>query len=180
MAYDKWLIADLHFGAKNACNWKDEKGEYIRPWRTQLEHDKGLVERWNSVVKPQDRVYVLGDFAMSKQALLEYGPQLNGKKKLISGNHDIYISLKSYRTVFVEIYGALTAKTVGLPYQFVMTHVPIHSSCLNRKEFKYNVHGHLHSEKIEDPRYLCVSAEQIDYTPIHVDEVWSRLQKQNQ
>lgn len=46
-----------------------------------------LVERWNGLVRPRDRVWVLGDVALTPKAL---GPvaQLNGRKVLVAGNHD--------------------------------------------------------------------------------------------
>lgn len=179
MQSDIWITADHHFGGKNVCTWKDEQGNQVRPWNTPKEHDEALIELWNETVKPKDRVYVLGDFAMTKKAFIECGSKLNGIKRLIAGNHDIWIKAKDIPKVFDEVYGALTAKTKNLGYPFVMTHVPIHPSSINRKQFKYNVHGHLHNYQLDDPRYLCVSIEQTNFKPIHLDEVIKRLKIQN-
>ena len=46
-----------------------------------------MISKWNSVVKPEDTVKYLGDFSLSKAALI-YVSQLNGIKDLIAGNHD--------------------------------------------------------------------------------------------
>lgn len=48
-----------------------------------------LVANWNSVVRPDDLVWVLGDFDMhGKDASLAFAAQLSGTKVLVSGNHD--------------------------------------------------------------------------------------------
>lgn len=172
---NKYLIADLHFGGKNTCKWKDAEGNYVRPWRTQEEHDQALIQLWNETVKPQDKVYVLGDFAMSKRALIDCGTALNGHKRLISGNHDINVSTADLGTVFDKVYGVITARTIGVELPFVLSHVPVHPDCLNRKSFSNCIHGHTHDYQLPDPRYLCVSVEQIDYKPILVEDAWQRL-----
>lgn len=41
--------------------------------------------------------------------------------------------------------------------------------------WKYNIHGHLHTNSLPDKRYINVSAEQIDLTPISLAEIRSRL-----
>jgi calcineurin-like phosphoesterase family protein len=33
------------------------------------------------------------------------------------------------------------------------------------------VHGHVHSNPSPEGPYTCVSVEQINYTPIHIEEV---------
>ena len=111
----------------------------------------------------QDKVYVLGDVALSKRHLPHLG-RLHGKLTLVGGNHDS-IGLKAYLPYFRDIVGAKEMKDERL----VLTHIPIHTACVDR--FGTNVHGHLHAETIDDPRYLCVSVEQTNYTPISLDEV---------
>ena len=54
----------------------------------------------------------------------------------------------------------------------MLTHIPIHPGQLNR--FDANIHGHIHDRKIDDKRYVNVSVEQINYTPISLDEVLYR------
>ena len=50
----------------------------------------------------------------------------------------------------------------------LLTHVPVHYSGLEFKVSK-NVHGHIHEKNIDDERYINVSVEQINYTPVHID-----------
>lgn len=52
---------------------------------TMHEH---LIERWNSVVKPGDDVFHLGDFGFKPAHVAEVVARLNGNIHLIGGNHD--------------------------------------------------------------------------------------------
>lgn len=48
-----------------------------------------MIANWNALVKPEDEVYHLGDFAFMKwNALSVLGHRLNGQIHLILGNHD--------------------------------------------------------------------------------------------
>lgn len=57
--------------------------------------NEGIVNNWNEVVGPKDRVFILGDVAMGGMSkapyLAEYLRRLNGDKYLVPGNHDTYI-----------------------------------------------------------------------------------------
>ena len=45
-----------------------------------------MLARWNECVAADDIVYHLGDFALASHS--RYLPRLNGRKRLIVGNHD--------------------------------------------------------------------------------------------
>ena len=148
------------------------------------------MRRWNSVVGPKDVVWHLGDFCFGKRHL-DIAAQLNGNKKLVMGNHDMYAT-EDYLRYFTRLSGAVEYK--GL----VLTHVPVHESQLAR--WYMNVHGHLHTKQVmrshqhvlpdtgrpgkylptvieesePDPRYVCVSAEQVALTPVPFDWVLNR------
>lgn len=82
-----WFTADTHFGHTAMLlpgpRWP------ARPWATVQEHDTALVAAWNARVRPGDRVYHLGDFAMGDRARLpELLAQLHGDLVLVAGNHD--------------------------------------------------------------------------------------------
>lgn len=145
----KFVIADTHFGHAKMV-------EPQRPFKSVFEHDSYLVNQWNKTVRPDDFVYLLGNVCMNRSAL-EVCRHLTGRKILIKGNHDLFRA-EEYLQFFEDIQGAL-------PYQgVILTHIPVHPSQLNR--WSGNIHGHLHEVKIDDPRYLCVSAEQVGYTPM--------------
>lgn len=81
---DFWFTADNHFGHVNIidhCN---------RPWKTAHLMDEAMIEIWNQYVKPQDTVYVLGDFCWGDnyKAVMHFQKRLNGGKVFLKGNHD--------------------------------------------------------------------------------------------
>ena len=60
-----------------------------RPFKNAEHMNELLADNWNSVVKPGDIVYHLGDVFMGdKEKFKAFWPRLNGKKRLIVGNHD--------------------------------------------------------------------------------------------
>lgn len=56
-----------------------------------------------------------------------------------------------------------------------LAHVPVHPSTLGENRFTgvpmKNVHGHIHQNPSPPGPYRCVSVEQIDYTPINIEEL---------
>lgn len=157
-----FLISDTHFGHKNILKFKRNDGNPLRPFSSVEEMDETLIENWNKVVKTQDKIYHLGDVTMSNN--LKFISKLNGHKRLVRGNHD-KASIKEYIKYFEEIYGVRQWEN-----RFIMSHIPLHSDSLGR--WKYNVHGHLHANNVPDERYINVSVEQINYTPIALEELF--------
>ncbi len=160
-----FFIADTHFGHKNILSF--ENGGYpLRPFKSLTDMHVTMVENWNRVVSPGDKVYHLGDVAFSKDGL-HLLAMLNGKKRLIRGNHDL-LKMSLYREYFSEIYGVRQIDG------YWMTHVPMHPKCLEGRA-KGNIHGHLHANSIDDPHYLNVCVERINYTPISFDDARASL-----
>lgn len=185
-----FFISDTHFGHRNVINFdRDDVGTPLRQMIDSTtgslrrfisveEMDEYIVERWNKVVTPQDKVYHLGDFALGKNPSI--AGRLNGHKRLVRGNHDLY-KLKEYAKHFEEIYGVRHLRGC------VMSHVPIHPGSLER--WGLNIHGHLHAHEVKmlsyptlghnlghptevvDRRYFNVAVERINYTPISVEEL---------
>lgn len=155
----------------------------LRPWDNTDEMDEALIENWNKVVTPEDEVYVLGDVTMNRKALPTIG-RCNGRKHLIKGNHDV-CRIEEYLPYFYEISACRVLNGM------ILTHIPIHPSGLER--FGVNVHGHLHAHKVEtvyerylggddsewiqipDPRYICVSVEQIGFKPVLLDLIRNQI-----
>jgi calcineurin-like phosphoesterase family protein len=109
-------------------------------------------------VKKDDTVWHLGDVCLGGRDKLAVMASLNGRKKLVLGNHDSY-PRDCYTPHFAKILGAAEW------HDCILTHVPVHP-CQLATRYRLNVHGHMHAAKIEgDDRYRCVSMEQIDYRP---------------
>lgn len=167
---ETFFIADTHFGHANILKYT--RGQFA----TIEEHDEHIIARWNSVVRPNDTVYLLGDAVMNRRCLPTLW-RLQGKKILIAGNHDDFPA-RELLSYFDDVRSLKAFKKHG----FVATHVPLHPHCLDR--WPVNVHGHLHDLRVNahqlavaftDLRYVCVSCEQVDYTPIALPELLERM-----
>jgi calcineurin-like phosphoesterase family protein len=156
-----FFIGDTHFGHKNIIRF--DKIKEHRRFETIEEHDAELVRRWNSVVRPKDIVWHLGDFCFGRKSL-EVAGFLNGDKRLVMGNHDRYPTVE-YLRYFSKVLGAVEVKGM------ILTHIPVHVSQLDCGRYTHNIHGHLHTYVLADERYINVSAEQVNLTPISLDEL---------
>lgn len=174
-----WFISDTHFGHKNILQYEKE----ARPFNSLEEMHEQLINNWNSVVSPKDIVYHLGDFAFGKQ-WVSIAERLQGKKRLVLGNHDTYPS-SVYLQYFDKLYGMVFWK------RCILSHMPVHPNGLGSR-WVLNVHGHLHSKQVElsildskfwqitdhiDLNYFNVSCEQNNLTPINADRIRERLKE---
>ena len=155
-----FVIGDTHFGHKRIIEFEREN----RPFDSIEAHDQTLVERWNAVVGKKDSVIHLGDavFGAGSFGVLA---RLNGVKKLVMGNHDRYPAAR-YLEHFTKIMGSAEYGDC------ILTHIPVHPCQFPR--YRLNIHGHMHSEKIEDPRYVCVSAEHTGLKPVRLLDIIAR------
>jgi calcineurin-like phosphoesterase family protein len=159
-----YVISDTHFGHENSLKWTDSEGNKLRPFNTIDELNNTMITNWNNTVNEQDHVYHLGDVVIKKE-YLELVKQLKGHKRLAAGNHDCYPNKLYYEAGFKEIYGVRVFP--GL--KCILSHIPIHPECL--KEDWINCHGHTHSNNLNDNRYINVSVEQINYTPVLLEDI---------
>jgi len=181
-----FLTSDTHFGHAGVCRFLRDDGTKLRPWDTPEEMDEEMIKRWNETVRPTDKVYHLGDVVINRKALQTLH-RLNGDKVLIKGNHDIF-RLEDYTQHFRDIRG------YHVMDGFILSHIPVHSDSKGR--FKANIHGHLHSNRVKNPRgydvktgallysdridpfYFCVCVEQTDFRPILFEDVKKKLMEQ--
>lgn len=179
MTSNIFFISDTHFGHEKCCTtFKRNDGSPLRPFANAQEMDEEMVRRWNEAVREQDKVYHLGDVVISKKHLDILG-RLNGSKRLVRGNHDIF-KTREYMQYFKEVYG------VRVLEDLVLTHVPLHPASITER-WGTNVHGHLHANIVErqspyskalmhpDPLYISACVEQIDYRPIELSELRARI-----
>lgn len=178
-----FYISDTHFSHEKMLSFLRADGTKVRPEFSSVEEmNETIVENWNSVVKPKDKVYHLGDVCM-KRSHINIVSRLNGRKRLILGNHDIF-GFEFYKNYFEEVY----AMRIMREYGVMMTHIPIHLDSI--KKGCINVHGHIHEKviaedsqmvlgKLDDqhPFYFNVSVEHNNYTPVPYETVRLRLEK---
>lgn len=180
---DIWVISDTHFRHANILKFKDgATGRLIRGDRfADVDAmDEHMIECWNSVVKPGDIVYHLGDVVLGDYDWFKHNwPRLNGSKRLIVGNHDDIKFLAS-GGFFAKVQMWRMFPEFGL----LLTHVPVHESSLYRYPSKdgdadgitepmmlLNVHGHIHQHASPPGSYCCVCVEQTNYTPVNIEEL---------
>lgn len=158
---DIWVTSDTHFGHENIIKYSD------RPFHNIEEMDEALIENWNRVVKPGDKVYHLGDVWMgSGERAYKNIRRLNGKKRLVLGNHDDARSAPLQ--AFQKICLFRSFKEFGL----MLTHVPVHpSSIIRAGEGAINIHGHIHTNPSPPGPYKCVCVEQTNYTPVNIEKL---------
>lgn len=155
-----YIYSDPHFGHKNIIKYEN------RPFVDIEEMDRILIEKWNKVVKNEDKVFILGDFSFyDKEKTKEIINQLKGYKILIMGNHDRERSLSWWSEVGIhEVY------QYSIIYNefFILSHEPVY---LNENMPYANIHGHTHHLKYESKQFFNASVECIDYTPVLFEEV---------
>ena len=99
-----YITSDFHFGHDKPFIWKD------RGFSSVEEMNETLISNFNSIVKPEDHVYILGDLTLGdlKTGLAAIA-RLNGCLHIIRGNHDTerrwgaYVNLPSV----IEMQNAL-------------------------------------------------------------------------
>lgn len=163
-----YFIADPHFGHKRSIY------EHNRPYRNVNKMDNDIKNKWNHTVKKEDTIIVQGDVSFrSGQETKELIQSLNGHKKLIRGNHDFGVTHKKWLE-----YGFEESLVKGKNKQdyyllkkdgitVALSHYPIEDCPY------FNIHGHVHEDLtgLNQKKYLCVSVEQIGYTPISWEKV---------
>ncbi len=164
-----WVIGDLHLGQTNCFNWLDKEGNITRPFKDYNHYLEVLINNWNSIVEPQDKVYILGDLAMNRNSIKDV-LQLNGHKTLIAGNHDIF-DAKDYMKYGINVRG-VRVFTKGSFFTdsraIILSHIPLARECLLSKWF--NIHAHTHDRKMSDDNlYYCCSVEQTNFFPIDLE-----------
>ena len=181
-----FLTSDTHFGHNNICKFTNYDGSPVRPWDDADEMDEEMVKRWNETVRPNDKVYHLGDVVINRKSLAILD-RLNGDKVLIKGNHDIF-KLNDYTKYFRDV------RSYHVMNGMILSHIPISKDSIAR--FGTNIHGHTHGNRVRKPRgvdaktgqilysdqidpdYFCVCVEQTDFRPILFEDVIQRIKDQ--
>ena len=166
----KFFSSDHHFFHTNILNFKRSDGNPLRSFKNIEHMNEEIVRRHNEVVQPGDTCYFLGDVCMgNRMENLPILKRLQGTLILVPGNHDS-ASYNVYLNYFKDVKAY-----IEIGKDLILSHMPIHSDSVGR--FSKNLHGHTHSGYVNDSRYLCASLEHLNYTPISLDEVKSRLDR---
>jgi len=164
-----FLIADTHFGHTGIISYEN------RPFADAADMDRQLLENWNRAVGQEDRVLMLGDFALAPDARIrELLAALRGRKTLIMGNHD-----REHPPTWWQEAGFELAIPYPILFEdmLLLSHEPLYVSA----NMPYvNVFGHVHGNpafKDVSGQHMCVSCERIGYTPIPLERVREAVAK---
>lgn len=157
-----FLFSDPHFHHENMAK--------RRGFSSAEEMNELIVKNWNNTISKHDCVFLLGDITMEKKQY-EILSRLKGVIHVVLGNHDQRQHVKELLKHVNSVSGIIDYKKKA-----ILTHCPIHPSQLEFR-YSYNIHGHVHENsvlgiyedpkfKIQDPRYINVSAEVTNYTPV--------------
>ena len=157
-----FLVSDTHFNHNNIIKYCD------RPFNSVSQMDDDMIHLWNSKVAKEDIVYHLGDFALgSKEQLSELRERLNGRIRLIMGNHDTFKLKDYYQMGFDRVYD----KPIIIEQFYILSHEPLFITEI----MPYvNIFGHVHN----NPQYnsftsnsACVCVERTEYKPMNFENV---------
>jgi calcineurin-like phosphoesterase family protein len=189
----EWFTSDHHFNHDNVIEFSK------RPFENVEVMNEALIENWNKYVKPEDTVYVLGDFCFKKADRERFNmfnilKRLNGTKVLVIGNHD-YSKNHMYQCGFDVVVRYATVD-LGKNMRVFLSHKPYRCSIWwkwwtkwtrgwKHKDWRtrpknrgmINVHGHTHSDKKLSKSGICVCVEAWDYRPANATEIVQLIQK---
>lgn len=172
-----WLISDWHFNHDREFVWGP------RGFKSVQEMNEAIIERHNSVVNPDDYVYVLGDCALggSDPIVLEENKKLierlNGHLIIIHGNHDTERRIAMYRSCQNVVSTDWATMLKYKKYHFYLSHFPTMTANLSNETLTQcvlNLYGHTHqtSKFYEDRPYMyCVCADAHNCYPVSLDEI---------
>lgn len=163
-----WFTSDLHLGHANIIKYCK------RPFTTVDEMNSKLIQNWNALVKPQDSVYVIGDFAFSRTPAPLFDA-LNGGKHLIKGNHDSQETLRLNWNFVKDVY-ELRYKDINV----WLSHYP-HRTWPRSHHGAIHCYGHMHSHnETAWGKSLDVGVDAWNYSPISIDQVIAYCQNLQQ
>lgn len=167
----KYYISDTHFGHKNVLKFDN------RPFGSIEEMEEIMIMNWNAVVRPEDDVYILGDFCYRAEKGAEYYlKRLNGHKHLIIGNHDKKLlkdeeAMKEFETVDKMTYVKDGDRLA------VLCHFPL-QEWNQYYRGAYHIYGHVHAKKDRMYEYILTEDRALNagcminnYMPVTFDQL---------
>lgn len=187
MSKNVFFISDTHFGHANMLTFINYDDTRMRPFDSVEEVDELMIENWNKMVKPTDKVYHLGDCFYKSSNPDQIMNRLNGQKVLCRGNHDRR-EAQWYLKYFKDV-----RSTFHIDGNYLLGHFPIHPDSKGR--FVRQLHGHIHAQTVmkvypvvdlegypelerePDPWYRNCCVEVNNYSPIPFEVIKEETEK---
>jgi len=160
----EWFTADLHFGHANII-------EYCkRPWKNVDKMDNDLIRLWNESVKPEDTIYIAGDFCIKTGKHRQYYEyilkQLKGRKILIPGNHEVE------KYTFYSGDKGIGFWSIHYPYLEVKGYPVCHDPSLATVDrSRWFLCGHVHDKYHICGNVINVGVDVNNYKPVSMDTI---------
>lgn len=164
---DIFFSSDTHFQHNKPFIYEP------RGFNSVDEMNEIIVQNWNSIVKPCDIVYLLGDVVMmDNNKGISFLERLNGNIYIAIGNHDTENKCKLYEK-------CKNVKNVQMGYNFgskkmsvLLTHYPTIVSNFDNSK-RWNFHGHTHSKNKFCEYHNCynVALDAHNNFPISFDDI---------
>ncbi|MBN9004893.1 MAG: metallophosphoesterase family protein [Rhizobiales bacterium] len=156
-----YLISDTHFGHSGIIDLCK------RPFADVREMDEAMIAAWNSVVKSNDTVIHLGDFAhhYPDHDLPRLFAMLNGRKHLIKGNHDNKatqaLPWESQRDI---AYASIDSQNVVLCHYAMRTWPKIRKGALM-------LYGHSHGRLPGNTQSADIGVDVMGFAPVRLAQI---------
>lgn len=176
-----FFTSDTHFNHSNIINL------CRRPFSSVDEMNGTLIKNWNSVVKPDDIVFLLGDFALGDStvwnSLLD---KLQGHIYLICGNHDRKIlDSSNISKRFEAVADQMMIDVDG--QKILLNHYPFLTYSTSRQTV-WQLFGHVHSNPYTSsddssklqylwPIQYDVGVDNNNYSPISFNQLKTIIQE---
>ena len=163
-----YFISDTHFTHTGAALHHS-----ARPFATIDEHDRALIEAWNSVVTPGDTVWHLGDFGSDRpdpKAMRRIFSQLRGSKHLILGNHDQAASVRELGWSSVRDYAEIAIDKQRL----VLSHYPMRVWNGMRRG-GVQLYGHCHARLPGNRQSIDIGVDVMGWAPVTWPQIKAKL-----
>lgn len=169
-----YITSDLHFGHEREFLYGP------RGFTTISEHDQKIIENWNSIVKDDDIVYVLGDIMLNDNINgRKCWNQLRGEKHVIWGNHDSDVRKEILAECHNTYLDGYSMPFKYKHYNFYLSHYPsIVSNYDADKPLRarvINLCGHSHTQdKFKDFDKGLIYHVELDAhnnTPVSIDQI---------
>lgn len=169
------FTSDSHFGHANIINLCK------RPFVSVQEMDEELIERWNDIVKPEDTVYHLGDFAFrgTPERACEIANLLNGKVLFIEGNHDEELNkawgFQEFPTRWQRLPLYYEAKVEG--QKIVMCHYAMRTWHHDLRGV-WHLYGHSHGGLAPLGKSVDIGADVWGFQPVSFEKLKAWMDRQ--
>ena len=163
-----WFTADFHFYHENIIKYSN------RPFKNiKIMHDV-LINNYNSLVDPEDEVYIIGDLSLigpeNYYSLERIVKRMNGNKHLILGNHDRLKPSTYLEIGFESVHTSLPLLYIvdNKRYSMILNHDPTVACMFPEKTI---LCGHVHNLFKTIENVINVGVDVWKFNPVNLMDI---------